>query len=189
MKMQSVHSSESSGNVCQTTRRHTSGLIPSSPFWDAEFSVLLRILCDYRQGPDWWYDFLATCTHHSEQHVITPPSLISTLHKSPQHPPSLFPASYIFNSRSLATASNSGDSLASRAHVVTVWRISRNWTPVNCQLYYSAISSQPPVQNSTRNWKLTTDWVAAIVFKITPLHGPHTTHPRFHCCSPTVAAA
>jgi hypothetical protein len=70
----------------------------------------------------------------------------------------LFPACFVFNSHSLATASNIGDSLASRAHVVTVRRISYNWTSVNCQLNYSAISSQPTLQNSTQlptlNWTL-----------------------------------
>jgi hypothetical protein len=40
----------------------------------------------------------------------------------------------VFNSRSLATASNSGDYSASRAHVVTVWRISCIQT--RCQLSY-----------------------------------------------------
>jgi hypothetical protein len=36
------------------------------------------------------------------------------------------PACSVFNSRSLASASNSEDSLASRAHVITARRISRN---------------------------------------------------------------
>jgi hypothetical protein len=58
--------------------------------------------------------------------IITAPPLISTIHKSPQHPLSLFQPS-VFSSRSLAMTCNSGDS-ASRA-----------WVP----------SSQPPVQNST----------------------------------------
>jgi hypothetical protein len=74
-------------------------------------------------------------------------------------PAKLFPACYIFNSSSLATASNSGNSSASRAHVVTVWRISRKWTLADCHFNYSAISSQPSLQSSTQlptlNWTLT----------------------------------
>jgi hypothetical protein len=40
----------------------------------------------------------------------------------------VFSAFCVSSSRSLATTSNSRDSSASRAHVVTVRRISRNWT-------------------------------------------------------------
>jgi hypothetical protein len=65
-------------------------------------------------------------------------------------PAKLFPPCRVFDSRSLAMASNSGDSLASCAHVITVQQISRNWTLVNCQLNYSAILSQPPLQNSAQ---------------------------------------
>jgi hypothetical protein len=73
-------------------------------------------------------DLLATYTHDSEQ-VITETPLISTIHKSPQNPPSLFQP-VVFINRSLATASNSGDSSDSRPQV---------------------LSSQPTVQNSTLN--------------------------------------
>jgi hypothetical protein len=40
-------------------------------------------------------DSLTTCTHNSELQVITVPSLISTIHKSPQHPLSLFQPSVL----------------------------------------------------------------------------------------------
>jgi hypothetical protein len=89
-----------------------------------------------------------TCTYHSEPQVITPLSRISTLYKLPQHPLSPFPAWCVFNNRSLEMAPNTGDSSASRAHVVTVRRIYRNWTLADCQLNYTAISSQPPLQSS-----------------------------------------
>jgi hypothetical protein len=72
-------------------------------------------------------DLFTTCTHLSEPQVITALSLISTLYK-PQHPLKLFPAC-VLTRRSLATASNSGDSSASRPQVLL---------------------SQPPVQNSSR---------------------------------------
>jgi hypothetical protein len=42
--------------------------------------------------------------HRSELQVITVPLLISTIHRLPQNPLSLFPACCVFNSRSLATA-------------------------------------------------------------------------------------
>jgi hypothetical protein len=74
----------------------------------------------------------------------------------PQHPLSPSPACCVFTSRSLGTASKSGYYSASRAHVVTVRRISRNWALVDCQLNYSTVSSQPPLQSSTQlptlNW-------------------------------------
>jgi hypothetical protein len=97
--------------------------------------------------------------HHSELQVIAALSLIFRLYKSSQHPLRFFSACCIF-SRSLATASNSVDSSASRSQV---------------------LSSQSPLQNSTLNWQLTTNWVAPIVFKITPLHGPRIKHSNY-CC-------
>jgi hypothetical protein len=105
----------------------------------------------------WILDLLFTCKHHSELRVITAPLLISTIHRSPQHPLSLSTACCVFNSRSLATASNNGDSSASCAHVDTVRLISSNWT-------LSQLSTelpQTPLQSSTQlpilNWLLTTD--------------------------------
>jgi hypothetical protein len=93
------------------------------------------------------------CPHHSELQVITALSLISTIYKSPQHPLSIFSRPLFLISRSLATASNSRDSWASRAH---------------------GLSSQPSVQNSTDNWRR--NLVTSIVFKITPRHGPRRKH-------------
>jgi hypothetical protein len=97
-----------------------------------------------------WMDLLPTCIHHSKLQVITAPMLIYTIHRSPQHPLSLIPARCVFNSRSVATASNNADSSSSRPHVDTVRRISRNCPLVNCQLKYSVICSQPPLQISTQ---------------------------------------
>jgi hypothetical protein len=121
--------------------------------------IIVRIYaCDYRRGMDWMLYLLTTCTHHSELPVIIALSLISILYKSPQHSLSLFPACCVFNRRFLATASNSGDSSASRAHIVIVRWTPCNWTLVNCQLNYSATSSQPTLQSSTQlptlNWTL-----------------------------------
>jgi hypothetical protein len=111
---------------------------------------LSRFRSDCRRGMDWILDLLTTWTHHSELQLITAPSLISTLSKSQQNPLSLFPACYIFNSRPLTTATNSGDPSPSYTHVVALRRIFHNWNLVNCQPNYSAISSQPPLQSSTQ---------------------------------------
>jgi hypothetical protein len=46
--------------------------------------------CDCRRGSAWWMDLLTTYTHDPELQAITAPPLISTIHKSPQHPLSLF---------------------------------------------------------------------------------------------------
>jgi hypothetical protein len=79
--------------------------------------ILSLFMCEYRQGMDWWMDLLKTYTHHSKLQVITGLSLISILYKSPQHPLSFLPACCIIISRSLTTASYSGDSSASRVQV------------------------------------------------------------------------
>jgi uncharacterized membrane protein YozB (DUF420 family) len=82
--------------------------------------------CGYRRGMDRRMDLLTIFIHHSELQVITAPLPVSTIHRSPQHPLSSFPACCVFNS--LAMASNNGDYPPSSAHVITVRRISRNWT-------------------------------------------------------------
>jgi hypothetical protein len=71
-------------------------------------------MCDYRLGLDWWLDLLTAYTHDSELQAITASPLIPTIHKAPQHPLNLFPIYCVFTSCSLTTASNSGDSSASR---------------------------------------------------------------------------
>jgi hypothetical protein len=47
-------------------------------------------MCNYRRSLDLWVDLLTTYTHDSEVRVITAPLLISTVHKSTQHPLSIF---------------------------------------------------------------------------------------------------
>jgi hypothetical protein len=42
--------------------------------------------CDCRRGLDWWMNLLTTYTQDSELQAIIAPLLISTIHKSPQHP-------------------------------------------------------------------------------------------------------
>jgi hypothetical protein len=121
-------------------------------------------------------DLLTIYTHRSKLQVITALSVISTLYKSPQHQLKLFPACRVFISRSLATASNSGDSSASRALVLFSQPPVQNST-LSCQLpgwrpFYTNLlvfSSQTDLQFST-------ELVAPILFFITTLHGPNRKH-------------
>jgi hypothetical protein len=94
-----------------------------------------RFISDCRRGSDRWVDLLIFCIRHSELQVITSLLLLSSPYKSLQHTLRYFPASCVFNSHPLATASNSGDSSASRAHIVAFWQISCNWTLVSSQLW------------------------------------------------------
>jgi hypothetical protein len=52
--------------------------------------ILSRDMCNYRQCLDWWMDLLTTYTHDWKVQIITALPLISTIHRSPQHPLSLF---------------------------------------------------------------------------------------------------
>jgi hypothetical protein len=53
-------------------------------------SMLSRSMCDYRRGLDKWMYLLTTHKRDLELQDITAPSLISTIHKSSQHPLSYF---------------------------------------------------------------------------------------------------
>jgi hypothetical protein len=122
--------------------------------------TIVTILGDYRRGLDWWMELLTTylCTRLG---TTSNYSAIVIFHNSQitTAPVKLFPACCVFTSRSLATTSSGGDSSASRAQDLT---------------------SETPVQN----WN---DFVAPVVFLITPRHGP-SRNPRFqkylfHCAS------
>jgi hypothetical protein len=112
--------------ACYRTRSFIAIWTRPRSYSESDVHPVTIYLCEYIRGMDWWMDLLTTYIHHSELQVTTALSIISTLYKSPQHLLNLFPAC-LFISRSLATASNSGDYSASRAQV---------------------LSSQPPVQNS-----------------------------------------
>jgi hypothetical protein len=88
--------------------------------------------------------------HHSELHVITALSLISTLYRSLSLA-QYSPANSVSDCRVLATTSNSGDSSVSRAHVVTDRRISHNWTH-SAGLWSSHYSlGADPTENTASN--------------------------------------
>jgi hypothetical protein len=102
-------------------------------------------------GLNWWIDLLTTLPSGSELQVITAPSLIFTLYRSLTHTHT-HTACSVFTSRSLETASNSGDYSASRAHVVTVWRISRN-SPLIAN-YHSGVRVRSQIQ-LLYDWRFT----------------------------------
>jgi hypothetical protein len=88
-------------------------------------------------------DLLTTYTHHSDLQIITALSLISTIHRLPQHLLSLFHTAVI-TSHYLATTSKSGDSSASRIQILSSQPPSQNASKLNTD--YSKISSQPPLR-------------------------------------------
>jgi hypothetical protein len=107
------------------------------------YNVLSRVMCVTIDGVlDWILDLLTTYTHDSKLQAITAPSLISTIHKSSQHPLSIFQPAMSSPAVPRYRLVKSGDSSASRA------------------------------QASLHRLPYRTDSVAPIVFKITPRHGP-----------------
>jgi hypothetical protein len=76
-------------------------------------------VCDYRQCLDWWMDLLTTYTQDTQVQIITASPLYLHNSQITTAPAKLSPACCVFTSRSLATASNSGDSSASRSQVLS----------------------------------------------------------------------
>jgi hypothetical protein len=89
-------------------------------------SIYCHVLgvCDYRRGMDWILDLtqLGTTSNHSA---------IADFHNSriTTAPTKPFPACYVFTSRFLATALNSGDSSASCAQVLPLSTLIQNCLP------------------------------------------------------------
>jgi hypothetical protein len=136
-------------------------------------AILSRFRNDYRWSMDWWIGFIdhlyprlgttsnygATAELHNSQITIAPAKP--------------FPACCSFTSRSLATASNSGDSSASELRSPCHNRPCR--TLFNCHLKYSAMAPQLPLQSSA-------ELVAPFLFFITPRLGPRRQHPVCSRC-------
>jgi hypothetical protein len=121
-------------------------------------------------------DLLTTYTHHSELQAITALLLISTIHKLPQHPLSLFPACYIFTSRSLATASNSGNSSALHAQVLL--------SQLSVQNSLSAVNSTIAPSLLRCNCTAQLNWLpqpSAFLYDSSALTALRTSHFS-HCC-------
>jgi hypothetical protein len=116
--------------------------------------------CDYGRGMDWILDLLTLLR------VITASPLISTFYKSLLQTLNLLQSAVSWTSRSLATASNSGDFSVSRAQVACRARL-------NCQ-------------SSTNNWQLpTSNSGTRLTLLITFRQEPHRKQ-LFHYYSPTV---
>jgi hypothetical protein len=105
---------------------------------------------DCGRGFDLWMDLLTTYTYDSELQAITAPPLLSTMDKSLQHPLSPFPACYVFISRSLGTASNSGDSSASRAQVLSSQLPVQNCLTTDYSQRYFTTGGLPPISSFWR---------------------------------------
>jgi hypothetical protein len=109
----------------------------------------MHLGCNYTRGMDWMLDLLTTCIHYSELQVITALSLVSTFYKS-LHAKS-FSVCNVSNNCCLAKTSNNGESSASRPHVVTLRRMSRNWT-LSAGLRSSLYSlGADPTENTASN--------------------------------------
>jgi hypothetical protein len=126
----------------------TGHLIENKVMQIAESLLLPDLECVTMEGVlDWKMDLLTTYIHDSEIQAITAPPLISTIHKLPQHPLSLF------------------HSVMSLPAVP--WQ--RHLTVEILQLHAH--------KSSIHRLPYRTDWVDPITFKITPLHGPRRNTP------------
>jgi hypothetical protein len=116
---------------------------------------------DYRRGLDWWIYLLTTyTTRDSEVQVIKAPSLIYTLYKS---------LKYVLSLLSLLSLVVSWQRILTMEILQLLWSrrcLLANTPQLNCQISYSAISSQHPLQNST-------ELIAPTVLVITSRYGPH----------------
>jgi hypothetical protein len=92
-------------------------------------------------------DLLTTHTLDSKLEAITAPPPTSIVHKSPQHLLSIFQRD-VFTSRSPLTASNSGDSSASRL-IFTASHAELNWT-LNLEERVSYITTDG--QSASLSW-------------------------------------
>jgi hypothetical protein len=112
-----------------------------------DITILSRSMCDNRRGLDWWMDLLTTYTSNYSATANLHNSQITTEHFKP------FPACCVFTSRSLATAANSGDSSASRAHFLYSQPLLQNalWTESEAYVMTDG-------QQASLSWNKTTFW-------------------------------
>jgi hypothetical protein len=131
-------------------------------------------------------DLVTTYIHNSELQVIRALLLNSTHYKSPKHPLSLFPACSAFISRSLVTASNSGNPSATQ--VLLSQLPVQNSTQLSPERQRHLFSASLAKLNSTANPQLT----GGPKFRVFSLRSPALGSPWRSCqhfpCFPVVAA-
>jgi hypothetical protein len=140
---------------------------------DRNFFILSQFRSDYRWDMDWSMDLLNTFTHHLELQVITVSLLMSTLHKSPQHPLKLCqPAvsSPAISWQWLLTA----DILQFQMLRISLHSLlcRTRLSTSNCLIPRLAAISPGFLFTS----RLSTNWVAPPVFLTTSLHEPSRKH-------------
>jgi hypothetical protein len=126
----------------------------------------LVFVCDCRGGLVWRMDLLTTYTYHWELQVITTLSLISTIYKTPAHaeccPHQPCPGNGLLTAEilQLSVLRSSCHSCPCRT------QLNSTIAPYLLNLPYRA-------QLNCQTW---TDWIAPIVFFITPRRRPHREH-------------
>jgi hypothetical protein len=113
-----------------------------------------------RRGLNWILDLLTTYTHDSELQAVTAPPLISTIHKPPRHPLSLFQPAV--------------------STLAVPWQRLLTAEILRLHAVRSYLQSLP-YQNST-------ELIAPTVLVITSRHGPHRKHSSSTVAFVSIAA-
>jgi hypothetical protein len=117
---------------------------------------------DYRRDMDWWMDLLTSYAPFGATINYSATANLHTLQitTAPAKP---FPACCVLTSGSLTTASNSGDSSASRPHVFLSQPPVQNSCQLSTQLQRHLFSGSLAEINWTANPQLTTDnWTGQV---------------------------
>jgi hypothetical protein len=121
-------------------------------------------------------DLLTTYKHDSELRAITAPPLFSTIHKSPQHPLS-------FSQPAVPSPAVPWQRLL-KVEILQLHALRFCLHSFPCRTHWRPFHTNLLVFSSQVDFQLTTKWVASIVFKISPLHGPHKNsfQQELYCC-------
>jgi hypothetical protein len=135
---------------------------PTTSMWQP-FERPQFMVRDCRLNMDWIPGLLSTCLHHSELQVTTVSLLISTIHRSPHHPLSIFQPAVSSRAVPWQQFLTEEDFLASCPHVILSQSIAQNssqptfqltgfqnWRPFHSTLL--VFPSQADFQVTTDNW-------------------------------------